>query len=137
MAAKTFDPEAMERRPREVAGILRALANERRLMILCKLVEWGEANVNALAEAVGLSQSALSQHLAKMREEGLVTFRRESQTLWYRIADPRIEQLLLHACTGFSANTRKATNDKKGAFDMTLPTICPAEARGFSTRAPS
>jgi ArsR family transcriptional regulator len=42
---------------------------------------------------VGLSQSALSQHLAKMREEGLVTYRRESQTLWYRIADPRIEQL--------------------------------------------
>jgi ArsR family transcriptional regulator len=63
-------------------------------MILCKLVEWGEANVSSLAEAVGLSQSALSQHLGKMREEGLVTFRRESQTLWYRIADPRIEDLL-------------------------------------------
>jgi DNA-binding transcriptional ArsR family regulator len=62
-------------------------------MILCKLVEWGEGQRDPLAEAVGLSQSALSQHLAKMREEGLVTFRRESQTLWYRIADPRIEQL--------------------------------------------
>ena len=62
-------------------------------MILCKLVEWGEVNVTTLAEAVGLSQSALSQHLAKMRDEGLVTFRRESQTLWYRIADRRIEQL--------------------------------------------
>ena len=77
----------------EVANVLRALANERRLMIACKLVEWGEANVTTLAAAVGLSQSALSQHLAKMREEGIVTFRRESQTLWYRIADPRIEQL--------------------------------------------
>ncbi len=74
--------------------MLRALSNERRLMILCKLVEWGEANVNLLAENVGLSQSALSQHLAKMRQEGLVTYRRESQTLWYRIADPRIEDLL-------------------------------------------
>ncbi len=63
-------------------------------MILCKLVEWGEASVNALAEAVGLSQSALSQHLAKMREEGIVDFRRDSQTLWYRVADPRIEILL-------------------------------------------
>jgi ArsR family transcriptional regulator len=73
--------------------MLRALGNERRLMILCKLVEWGEANVSGLAEAVGLSQPALSQHLAKMRNEGLVTFRRDSQTLWYRIADPRIEQL--------------------------------------------
>ncbi|MDJ1158971.1 metalloregulator ArsR/SmtB family transcription factor [Chelatococcus sp. SYSU_G07232] len=73
--------------------MLRALANERRLMILCKLVEWGEANVGRLAEAVGLSQSALSQHLARMREEGVVTYRRESQTLWYRIADPRVEHL--------------------------------------------
>jgi DNA-binding transcriptional ArsR family regulator len=78
----------------EVAQILRALANERRLMILCKLVERGEANVNSLAEAVGLSQSALSQHLAKMREEGIVAFRREGQTLWYRVADPRIRLLL-------------------------------------------
>ncbi|HEY7552111.1 MAG TPA: metalloregulator ArsR/SmtB family transcription factor [Hyphomicrobiaceae bacterium] len=79
-----------------VGDILRALANERRLMILCKLVEWGEATVGTLAEAVGLSQSALSQHLAKMREEGLVAYRRESQTLWYRIADPRTETLLGH-----------------------------------------
>ena len=93
MAFRTFDPETFEKQAAEVAAILRALATQRRLMILCKLVEWGEANVTALAEAVGLSQSALSQHLAKMREEGLVTFRRESQTFWYRIADPRIEQL--------------------------------------------
>jgi DNA-binding transcriptional ArsR family regulator len=78
----------------EVSAILRALANERRLMIVCKLVEWGEANVNTLAQAVGLSQSALSQHLSKMRDEGIVATRRESQTIWYRIADPRIEQLL-------------------------------------------
>lgn len=82
-----------EKKAAEVADILRALANERRLMILCKLVEFGEATVGTLVDAVGISQSALSQHLAKMREERLVTFRRESQTLWYRIADPRIEQL--------------------------------------------
>ena len=93
MAPPTFDLETFEKQAVEVAGILRALANERRLMILCQLVECGESNVNALAEAVGLSQSALSQHLARMREEGLVTFRRESKRLWYRIADPRIEQL--------------------------------------------
>ena len=82
-----------ERNALEVANILRALANERRLMILCQLVEYGEATVGALVDAVGISQSALSQHLAKMRDEGIVTFRRESQTIWYRIADPRIEQL--------------------------------------------
>jgi ArsR family transcriptional regulator, virulence genes transcriptional regulator len=93
MITPKLDLDSFEKQATEVAGVLRALANERRLMILCKLVEWGEANVNTLAEAVGLSQSALSQHLAKMRDEGIVTFRRESQTIWYRIADPRIEQL--------------------------------------------
>ena len=81
-----------EKRATEVAGILRALANERHLMIPCKLMEWREANVTSLAEVVGLSQSALSQLLAKIRDEGIVAFCRESQTVWYRIADPRIEQ---------------------------------------------
>ena len=93
MITDRLDVATMERDAGEVAGILRALANERRLMILCRLVEWGEASVTTLAEAVGLSQSALSQHLARMRDEGLVAFRRESQTLWYRIADPRVERL--------------------------------------------
>ncbi len=90
------DLATFEANATEVADILRALANERRLMILCKLVEWGEANVGTLADAVGLSSSALSQHLAKMRDEGIVTFRRDSQTLWYRIADQRVEALLGH-----------------------------------------
>ena len=76
-----------------MAAVLRALGNERRLMIVCKLAEWGEANVTTLAEAVGLSQSALSQHLAKLRDRGIVDSRRDSQTVWYRIADPRIEEL--------------------------------------------
>jgi ArsR family transcriptional regulator, virulence genes transcriptional regulator len=90
----TFDISAFEASAAEVARVLRALSNERRLMILCKPVEWGEANVTALGEAVGLSQSALSQHLAIMREQALVTFRRQGQTLWYSIADARIERLL-------------------------------------------
>lgn len=88
-----MDTDFLQKDAQEVADLLRALANERRLMIVCKLVEWGEGNAGALAEAVGLSQSALSQHLAKLRDEGIVTFRRDSQTLWYRIKDPRIEQL--------------------------------------------
>jgi ArsR family transcriptional regulator len=98
MVASSVDFDLFQQRAAEVAGLLRGLANERRLMILCTLVEAGEANVTTLARAVGLSQSALSQHLAKLREEGIVAFRRESQTLWYRIADPRIEQLfaMLH-----------------------------------------
>jgi ArsR family transcriptional regulator, virulence genes transcriptional regulator len=78
----------------QVADLLRTLANDRRLLILCRLVECGEATVGQLAGDVELSQSALSQHLARMREEGLVAFRRDAQTLWYRIADPRVEDLL-------------------------------------------
>ena len=94
------DLEGLEKNATEVANILRALANERRLMIVCKLVEWGEGSVTALTEAVGLSQSALSQHLAKMRDEGIVTFRREGQTLWYRVADPEDRAALRAPCYG-------------------------------------
>jgi ArsR family transcriptional regulator len=91
---RTFDPRAIEQAATQVAAVLRALANRHRLLILCKLVESREANVTSLVDAVGLSQSALSQHLAKMRDERLVSYRRESQTLWYRIADKRVETLL-------------------------------------------
>lgn len=94
MSGASRDFATFEANASLVASILRALANERRLMILCKLVEWGEASVGALADAAGLSQSATSQHLARMRDEGLVDFRRDGQTLWYRIADPRTELLL-------------------------------------------
>lgn len=89
-----MDLDAMEAKASEVADILRALANARRLQLLCVLMEAGEANVGMLVSRIGISQSALSQHLAKMRDEGLVSFRRESQTLWYRIADPRIRELM-------------------------------------------
>lgn len=96
MPQALVDLATFEANATQVANVLRALANERRLMILCKLVEWGEANVGTLADAVGLSSSALSQHLAKMRDEGIVGFRRDSQTIWYRIADKRTEALLGH-----------------------------------------
>lgn len=89
----------LEVRAGEVADLLRELANEKRLLILCRLVETGEMRVHDLADSVGLGQSALSQHLARLRERKLVAYRRDSQSLWYRIADPRIEQLMaqLHA----------------------------------------
>jgi ArsR family transcriptional regulator, virulence genes transcriptional regulator len=71
----------------EAAKLLRALGNERRLMILCQLAD-GERSVGELQPLVGLSQSALSQHLAVLRDEGVVATRREGQVVWYRIADP-------------------------------------------------
>ena len=83
-----------ERKAGEAARLLKLLANENRLLILCRLVKARELSVNDLADAVGLSQSALSQHLAKMREEGLLATRREAQTVYYRIADPNAQRLL-------------------------------------------
>ncbi|HSP50897.1 MAG TPA: metalloregulator ArsR/SmtB family transcription factor, partial [Pseudolabrys sp.] len=73
---------------------LKLLANENRLLILCRLVLARELSVNDLADAVGISQSALSQHLAKMRAEGLLATRREAQTVYYRIAGPNAARLL-------------------------------------------
>ena len=89
-----IDPAAFAAKATEVAGVLRALGNPRRLAILCRLAETGEATVGTLAEAVGLGQSALSQHLARMRREGVVAFRRDAQTLWYRIDDRRVAALM-------------------------------------------
>jgi len=78
----------------EAARLLKLLANEKRLVILCFLATRGEMPVGALVEALGLSQSALSQHLAKLRRDRLVLFRREAQTLYYRLADPRVVRVL-------------------------------------------
>lgn len=101
MIRPPMDLATFEMKAGEVSNLLKAMGNARRLMVLCKLVEHGEMTVGDLAREVGLSQSALSQHLARMREEGLVAFRRESQTIWYRIADPRTEQLLASLYTIF------------------------------------
>jgi len=78
----------------EAARMLRLLASERRLLLLCMLAAEGEMTVGRLAEALGLSQPALSQHLARLRADGLVSARRNAQSMHYRIADPRAAQLL-------------------------------------------
>lgn len=74
----------MEPHTEDAAALLKSLANPRRLAILCVLGE-GELSVGALNKRVPLSQSALSQHLAVLREEGLVVTRRESQTVYYAV----------------------------------------------------
>lgn len=84
----------LEQRAGEAAQLLRLLANEKRLLILCHLIARGEMSVGALVEAIGLSQSALSQHLAKLRDDGLVAFRRQSQTVFYRVADPKAARII-------------------------------------------
>ncbi|MGE3623582.1 MAG: ArsR/SmtB family transcription factor [Bdellovibrionales bacterium] len=73
--------------------LLKSLANTKRLMILCFLNHQA-MTVNDLAEQVGLSQSALSQHLAKMRRDKLVTGEKRGQSVYYRIAKPEVHALL-------------------------------------------
>jgi DNA-binding transcriptional ArsR family regulator len=79
------DARELNAKAAEAARLLTALANRHRLAILCALVE-GERSVGALVDAVGLTQSALSQHLAKLRAVGIVATRREAQTIYYRLA---------------------------------------------------
>lgn len=90
-----MDPVSeLETHAGDAAALLRQLANARRLMLLCQLAAEGEVTVGRLAERVGLSQAALSQHLMRLRAEGLVARRREGTHLHYRIADPRVGRLM-------------------------------------------
>lgn len=84
----------MQENAQKAATLLRTIGNHQRLLILCLLLEYGEMHVGEILNNVNLSQSALSQHLAKMREAGLITFRRESQTIFYRINDPAVEKIV-------------------------------------------
>lgn len=83
----------------EAAAAMKAIAHESRLLVLCHLAEAGELSAGELTRRIGMGQSALSQHLAKLRGEGLVAVRKEAQSVFYRIADPRMHDLLaaLHA----------------------------------------
>ena len=89
----TNDPVQLAEKAKDVAGILKLLSNHYRLMILCCLAD-NELTVGELNMHIELSQSALSQHLAKLREHGMVETRRVSQTIYYRIANPKIKELL-------------------------------------------
>jgi ArsR family transcriptional regulator len=92
------EAEKLAKNAQEVAQILKQLSNHYRLMIVCTLSH-SELTVGDLNQHIDLSQSALSQHLAKLREAKIVATRRESQTIYYRLANPKIEKLLavLHA----------------------------------------
>lgn len=93
-ACSARDLAFLQENAARAASMLRTVGNEHRLLVLCLLIEHGELTVGALLERLELSQSALSQHLAKMREEGLVTYRREAQALYYRIDNPDVQRLV-------------------------------------------
>ena len=88
---------AMRASARQATALMKALSNDSRLMILCHLRD-GEKSVGALEDLVGLGQSALSQHLARLRKDSLVQTRRQAQTIFYRLADDRPSRVidLLH-----------------------------------------
>jgi len=73
--------------------LMKALGNPHRLIVLCQLDD-GEHSVGDLQRSVGLSQSALSQHLARLREDGLVGTRREAQTIYYRLANDTVGEII-------------------------------------------
>jgi DNA-binding transcriptional ArsR family regulator len=85
--------EVMQRNAAKAEAMLRLLANARRLMILCHLVR-GAKSVGHLAELLGLSSSALSQHLAKMRDLKMVASDKKGQMVFYRISNPEVEAIL-------------------------------------------
>ena len=95
MKRAAFAPMAdLASKSAEVANLLRELGNKSRLMILCTLIDCKEASVAELAGQASLSQSALSQHLARLRSQNLVTVRRDGTTIYYRLADPKIARLM-------------------------------------------
>jgi len=85
--------DTLEKQYEKASSLLKALANEKRLLIVCNLCN-GEKNVGELETIIGLSQSALSQHLARLRRDGIVDTRREAQTIFYSIKDPHVPKLL-------------------------------------------
>jgi DNA-binding transcriptional ArsR family regulator len=84
------------------ARLLKLMASEPRLLLLCRLVE-GEASVKDLADHAKMAQSTTSQHLAKMRAEGLVATRRDAQTIFYRLEDPAAVRVLDTLCDIYRA----------------------------------
>jgi DNA-binding transcriptional ArsR family regulator len=88
-----MDLAAMERAAGKAAALMRALANEHRLLILCQLTA-GERGVGELVEAIGLAQSAVSQHLARLRADGLVATRRHAQSIYYSLASAEVQRVI-------------------------------------------
>lgn len=98
--ADAIDLAEMEKHAGEASALLKAMASPHRLMVLCNLMD-RECSVGELLEDIPLSASALSQHLAVLRREGLVSTRRESQTIYYTLADGPANEIIAVLHDGF------------------------------------
>lgn len=94
MSSSALAIERLESRAAEAAHLLKLLANEARLLILCRLAVEREMSAGKIVSTLGLSQSAVSQHLAKLRDDSLVATRRDAQTIYYRIADKNVARII-------------------------------------------
>lgn len=94
---KPADLSVLKANAAVMAGRLKLMSHPERLLMLCRLDE-GEASVTELVELSGLSQSSVSQHLAMMREEGVVSIRGEAQTRFYRLTDPIVSGVIHALC---------------------------------------
>jgi len=88
-----MDLELMQENAARASDLMKLLGHPHRLMILCQLNQ-GECSVGELSEKIGINQSPLSQHLARMRHEGVVASRREAQTVYYSLAGPEIAAVI-------------------------------------------
>jgi len=88
-----MDFDTLEQNALRASTLLKAMSNPHRLMILCQLAT-GEMRVGELEEVIGLSQSALSQHLARLRRDNLVKTRREAQTIFYSLVGPEARSVI-------------------------------------------
>jgi ArsR family transcriptional regulator, virulence genes transcriptional regulator len=94
---KPTDLSELKANAATMAGRLKLMSHPERLLMLCRLDE-GEASVTELVELAGLSQSSVSQHLAMLREEGVVSIRGEAQTRFYRLKDPIVSGVIHALC---------------------------------------
>lgn len=107
-----MDITQLEKNAEVAANLLKAMSNDKRLIIMCALFK-GEKCVGELEDIVGLSQSALSQHLARLRRDGLVQTRRDAQTIFYSLEDRAVKAMLrclydIYSCDGALPDPAKA-----------------------------
>jgi ArsR family transcriptional regulator, virulence genes transcriptional regulator len=102
-----INTDIMERAADEASALLKALSNRHRLLIVCQLID-SERSVGELAEFLDLRDSTVSQHLALLRRDGLVSARRDAQTIFYSIASEPARDILKTLYLAFCASKTKA-----------------------------
>ena len=107
-----IDSDVMKQAADQASELLKALANRHRLLIICQLID-GERSVGELAEYLNLRDSTVSQHLALLRKDGLVSARRDAQTIYYSIASEPARAVLKTLYQAFCAPTRTTLSKRK------------------------